>query len=150
MKSEILQPMTLLALWTMVVWLWMYATRLPAMGKVPGLDAKNMVGGVGTDLDKVLPGKIQWIAHNYNHLHEAPTVFYAVALALAFMGSGGGFNATLAWIYLGLRIAHSLVQILWNRVMVRFLLFALSSVVLAMLVVHAVLAAFNGQPVQLH
>jgi hypothetical protein len=143
MKSAILQPVVLLAVWTMFMWLWMYITRLPAMGKVPGLDVNNMVGGVGTDLDKVLPGKIQWIAHNYNHLHEQPTVFYAVSLALAFMGAGDGMNAKIAWAYVILRILHSLVQALWNRVAVRFAIFALASIALIMLTVHAALIAFH-------
>jgi hypothetical protein len=137
--SDILHPVVALALWTMIIWLWMYATRLPAMGKVPGFDTKNWVGGVGADLDKVLPGKTQWVAHNYNHLHEAPTVFYAVSIVLALIGQGNGFNAQIAWGYVFLRIAHSLVQILWNRVVVRFAIFALSSVALIMLVVHAYL-----------
>lgn len=143
MKSAILQPVVLLAVWTMFMWLWMYITRLPAMGKVQGLDVNNMVGGVGTDLDKVLPGKIQWIAHNYNHLHEQPTVFYAVSLALAFMGAGDGLNAKIAWAYVILRIAHSLVQALWNRVAVRFAIFALASIALIMLTVHAALIVFR-------
>lgn len=142
MHSEILQPVVLLALWTMFIWLWMYATRLPAMGKVEGLDVNKWVGGVGTDLDKVLPHKIQWIAHNYNHLHEAPTVFYAVALVLAITGNGDGVAANLAWVYVGLRIAHSLVQAIWNRVVVRFALFALSSIVLIFLTIQAALAVF--------
>ena len=139
MKSEILQPIVALAAWTMIMWLWMYATRLPAMGKVEGLDAGKMVGGTGKSLDDVLPGKVQWIAHNYNHLHEAPTVFYAVALVLAIAGAGDGMNAKIAWAYVGLRVAHSLVQALWNRVAVRFALFVLSSIALIMLVVHAAL-----------
>lgn len=139
MKSEILQPIVALAAWTMVMWLWMYATRLPAMGKVEGLDAGKMVGGTGKSLDDVLPGKVQWIAHNYNHLHEAPTVFYAVALVLAIAGAGDGMNAKISWAYVGLRVAHSLVQALWNRVAVRFALFVLSSIALIMLVVHAAL-----------
>ncbi len=142
MQSEILQPIVVLAAWTMIMWAWMYATRLPAMAKVPGLDAKNMVGGLGTDLDKVLPGKIQWIAHNYNHLHEQPTVFYAVALSLAFMDQGDGINAGLAWTYVILRVAHSLVQALWNRVMVRFMIFLTSGVVLVAMTLHAALAVF--------
>ncbi len=143
MTSTIFQPIVALAAWTMIMWVWMYATRLPAMGKVPGLDAKNLVGGIGADLDKVLPGKIQWIAHNYNHLHEQPTVFYAVAFALALMGQGDGFNTTLAWIYVGLRVAHSLVQVLLNRVIIRFAIFALSGVALAAMTLHAVIAAFH-------
>ncbi len=142
MNSPILAPVVALALWTMVMWLWMYITRLPAMAKVKGLDAKSMIGGIGSDLDKVMPGKVQWIAHNYNHLHEAPTVFYAVAISLALLGAGDGMNLCIAWVYVGLRIAHSLVQALWNRVMVRFLIFALSSITLIMLTVHAALLVF--------
>ena len=143
MNSEILQPVVALAAWTMVMWIWMYATRLPAMGKVEGLDTKNWVGGVGGDLDKVLPAKIQWIAHNYNHLHEAPTVFYATALVLAIVGQGDNLNATIAWAYFALRVAHSLVQVLSNRVMIRFSLFALSSIALIMLVAHAAISVFS-------
>jgi hypothetical protein len=143
MHSEILQPVIVLAAWTMIIWLWMYATRLPAMSKVDGLDVSNRVGGVGGDLDKVLPAKTQWVAHNYNHLHEAPTIFYAVAIVLAIIGQGDGFNAQIAWAYVGLRITHSLVQILWNRVAVRFVLFLLSSIALIMLVTHAAISVFS-------
>jgi hypothetical protein len=140
---EILKPLAVLAGWTMVMWWWMYITRLPAMGKA-GIDSKGLVGGTGKTLDDVLPAKTQWIAHNFNHLHESPTVFYAVALALALIGQGDGLNLTIAWIYVALRIAHSLVQALWNRVMVRFLLFALSSLALMALVVHLLMAVFHG------
>lgn len=140
MKSEILQPVVALAAWTMLMWLWMYATRIPAMGKVPGLETGKLVGGTGKNVDGVLPDKIQWIAHNYNHLHEAPTVFYAVALVLAFTGNGDGLNAEIAWAYVGLRILHSLIQALWNRVAIRFLVFVLSSLALIALVVHAAMA----------
>lgn len=143
MKSEILQPIVALAAWTMIMWLWMYATRIPAMNKA-GVDAGNMVGGTGKDLEAVLPGKVQWIAHNYNHLHEAPTVFYAVALVLAISGQGDGMNATIAWAYVGLRVLHSLIQALWNRVMVRFLVFVLSSVALIALTLHAAIAVCSG------
>ena len=69
----------------------------------------------GAKLEALLDAKIQWKAHNYNHLHEAPTVFYAVALLLAMIGRGDGMNATIAWVYVGLRIAHSLWQSLVNN-----------------------------------
>ena len=138
---EILKPLAVLAGWSMVMWLWMYATRLPAMSKAK-IDTKNLTGGTGKDLENILPANVQWIAHNYNHLHEAPTVFYAVALALAMIGQGDGLNAQLGWAYVGLRIAHSIVQATWNRVMVRFLLFALSSFALMALTLHLVMAVF--------
>ncbi len=112
------------------------------MQKAPDLDTANLVGGTGGALDGVLPDSIQWKAHNYNHLHEAPTVFYAVALVLALIGAGDGQNALIAWIYVGLRIIHSLVQATANRVMVRFVLFALSSLVLIWLIVKAAILVF--------
>ncbi len=139
---EILQPVVVLAGWTMVMWLWMYITRLPAMSAAK-IDSKNLIGGTGQTLDAVLPAKTQWIAHNYNHLHEAPTVFYAVALVLAIIGQGDGFNASIAWAYVGLRIVHSLVQVISNRVIVRFGLFVLSSLALMMLIAHAAMALFQ-------
>ena len=140
---EILKPVIVLAGWTMVMWLWMYITRLPAMTAAK-IDSKTLVGGTGQTLDAVLPAKTQWIAHNYNHLHEAPTVFYAVALVLAMIGQGDGFNATIAWAYVGLRVVHSLVQVTSNRVIVRFAIFVLSSLALIMLVAHAAMALFQG------
>ena len=143
MHSEILKPVAVLALWTMVMWLWMYATRIPAMQKTPGLDVNGMVGSTGRSLDDILPARVQWVAHNYNHLHEAPTVFYAVALVLAILGAGNGLNADIAWAYVGLRIAHSLLQVLVNRVVVRFAIFALSSLCLIALCIHAAMAAFS-------
>jgi hypothetical protein len=120
----------------MVMWLWMYATRIPAMSRAK-IDAAKLVGGTGKSLDEVLPPEVQWKAHNYNHLMEQPTVFYAVALALAVGGMGGGLNAQLAWAYVGLRILHSLIQATVNRVMWRFGIFALASLALIALCVHA-------------
>lgn len=139
---EILKPVVALAAWTMIMWLWMYATRIPAMTRA-GIDAKTLTGGTGTSLDQVLPPSVQWKAHNYNHLHEAPTVFYAVALVLAIVGQGDGMNALLGWAYVVLRVLHSLVQSISNRVIVRFGLFLLSSLALIALTFHAGIAVFG-------
>ena len=143
MESAILGPVVALAAWTMIMWIWMYATRLPAMSRA-GIDATKIVGSTGGGLRDVLiakgEDKASWVADNYNHLHEAPTVFYAICLVLAMVGQGDNLNATIAWTYVAFRVAHSLVQILSNRVVVRFGLFALSSLALIMLVVHAVMS----------
>jgi hypothetical protein len=146
MHAEILKPIIVLAAWTMIVWVWLYATRLPAMARAK-IDGVNMVGTTGRSLRDLLVAageeKASWVADNYNHLMEQPTLFYAIALTLAFMGAGDGVNALIAWIYVALRIAHSLVQITFNRVVVRFALFALASLALAALVLHAVLTVFH-------
>lgn len=141
MASPILQPVAVLLGWTMLVWIWMYATRIPAMGKAK-IDVGNLVGGTGGALDGVLPDQVQWKAHNYNHLMAEPTIFYAASLVLAIQGAGDGLNAKIAWAYVGLRIAHSLWQILVNKVSIRFLLFALSSLCLMALVLHAIITVF--------
>ncbi len=140
---DILQPAIALMIWTMIMWAWMYATRIPAMSKAPGIEKPTkLVGTTGASLRQELPDSVNWKADNYNHLHEAPTVFYAVAIILAILGQGDGMNAFLAWIYTGLRIAHSLIQVTANKVIVRFVLFALSSVVLIVLIGKAALLVF--------
>lgn len=146
--SPIFAPIVALAAWTMVIWVWMYATRLPAMSRAR-IDGTKLVGSTGRSLRDVLVAageeRASWVADNYNHLLEQPVVFYAITLVLAMIGQGFGFNLVLAWAYVGLRVVHSLVQVTSNRVMVRFALFALASVALMGLVLHAALALLHGQ-----
>lgn len=136
MNSPILAPAAVLVLWSLVMLMWMAALRLPAMSKA-GIDLATLVGGRGRDLQGVVPDKINWVAHNYDHLMEQPTIFYATVAILALNGAGDGTNLTLAWAYVLLRVAHSLVQALWNRVAVRFTLFSLSTAALAVLAINA-------------
>lgn len=137
----ILQPVVALAAWTMVMWLWMYATRIPAMIALK-VDPDSLARDPDAKLDNLLPPQVQWKAHNYNHLHEAPTVFYAIALVLAITGEGDGYAAVLGWIYVAARVAHSLVQATVNRVIVRFAVFLFSSLVLTILIALAAAAMF--------
>ena len=135
----ILQPVVVLAAWTMVMWLWLYGTRIPALSAAK-VDPDDLAHDTTKGLDQILPPQVQWKAHNYNHLHEAPTVFYAVALVLAIIGEGDGLNAQMAWVYVGLRVVHSVIQATINRVKFRFLIFALSSFTLMFLVARAAMA----------
>lgn len=139
MSSPILAPVIALALWTHVMWAWMYATRIPAIrkAKLP-LDPLAPRG----EQMATLPAQVRWKADNYNHLMEQPTVFYAVAVSLAVLGAGGGTNATLAWVYVALRVIHSLVQSTINQIEVRFGVFVLSSLVLIALTVNAACLVF--------
>jgi len=137
----ILQPVVALAIWTMVMWVWMYATRIPAMNAAQ-LSSEELSRLNQAKLDAVLPPEVQWKAYNYNHLHEAPTVFYAIAVLLAIVGAGDGLAAQLGWAYVALRVVHSLVQAIANKVMARFLIFVLSSFVLMALIVLAAIAVF--------
>ena len=141
MHAEILQPVVALVAWSLVMLLWVYCTRLPALKKA-GIDLSRARGGRPGILDTMVDERVQWPAHNYNHLMEQPTLFYAVALTLALLGAGNGMNAWIAWAYVALRILHSLVQTISNKIALRFPLFVLSSLALVALTLHAAMVVF--------
>jgi hypothetical protein len=139
MHSPILAPLVALVLWSFVMWAWLYATRLPAV-------AKNRIvfdpRRPAAEFHAQLPAEVRWKADNYNNLMEQPTLFYAVALTLALLGEGAGLNAALAWLYVGLRVAHSLVQALVNVIVLRFAIFMAASLVLLVMSARAALVVF--------
>lgn len=135
-QSPILAPAVVLVLWSLFMLAWLAITRLPAMSKV-GIRLGSIVGSRGVNLDGVVPDRVNWKSHNYTHLMEQPTLFYVTVVILALVGEGGGVNLQLAWAYVVLRIVHSLVQSLWNRVIVRFTVFGLSTLALLGLAVNA-------------
>ncbi|WP_372779805.1 MAPEG family protein [Litorivivens sp.] len=133
-QSPILGAVVALVAWSLVMWLWMYATRIPAIAKANLELDPNAPNGQQMAL---LPPRVRWKADNYNHLMEQPTLFYAIAITLAVLGAGDGVNATLAWAYVGLRVLHSLIQVLVNKIEVRFLVFTLSTLPLIALTYNA-------------
>lgn len=135
MQAQILTPAAVLVLWSIVMLMWMAGTRLPALTKMGGL-GKAKPGGRGQDLEGVLPDEINWKAHNYAHLMEQPTLFYASVAILAILGPGS-LDVALAWGYVGLRVVHSIWQATVNRVPVRFALFVLSTLLLTALTLRA-------------
>lgn len=138
MHSSLIGPVVALAAWTHVMWLWLYATRLPATRRAGIVLDPNAPRG---EQMAKLPPRVRWKADNYNNLMEQPTVFYAIAISLAVLGDAG-WSVTVAWSYVGLRVVHSLVQALWNKIEVRFAFFALSSLALFALTTRAAQLAF--------
>ena len=136
--SPLLGPIVALVAWTLVIQIWMYATRLPAMRKA-GISFKGRVGTRGGSLEGKIPDEVNWKAHNYNHLLEQPTLFYAITIALILMDFDAHINVYLAWGYVGFRVLHSLVQVTVNVVFYRFLLFIGGSLCLLGLTTHAVI-----------
>lgn len=127
MPSPILAPVVALVLWSFVIWAWLYATRIPAITR---LKIKYDPYRPNGEFTAQIPAKVRWKADNYNNLMEQPTLFYAIALVLAFIGAGDGVNLVLAWLYVALRVVHSLIQALVNIVILRFAVFMVGSVVL--------------------
>ena len=145
MQAQMLAPAAVLVAWTLIVLLWIIPARFGAIAKVEDKSQLGKVGGRGQDLEGKIPDKANWPAHNHTHLHEQPTLFYAVSVILAVVGAGA-IDVTLAWIYVALRIVHSLWQILVNKIPVRFLLFLASSIVLIVMAVRAIMATAFADP----
>lgn len=135
MQREMLAPAAVLVLWTLVMLIWLGRTRLPAMRRLGGL-GNVAPGGRGQELEPVIPAQVAWKSHNYTHLHEQPTLFYAVCVILALTGATW-IDVLLAWGYVGVRIAHSLWQAMVNTIPVRFTLFMVSSALLLALAIRA-------------
>ena len=143
MDKTILAPAAVLVLWSIIMLVWLAATRLPAL-KTIGIDMTKAVGGRGADIDPNMPPSIAWKSHNYAHLMEQPTIFYATVAILAIAGASGGINTTLAWAYVALRIVHSLWQAMINTVPIRFALFLLSTACLIGLAINALRATLGA------
>jgi hypothetical protein len=141
MNNPIFAPVVALVAWSMIMAVWMVVARIkgfkgidPALLSAPGLRS--------VDIEAHVPGAAKWPGHNYNHLMEQPTVFYAVAIILALAGGGGGTDMYLAWGYVILRVVHSLVQATFNNVSVRGPIWMLSTVVLILLTYRAAMLVF--------
>ncbi len=141
MSTAILAPAALLVIWSIVMLFWMAGTRLPAAKKM-GIDITAKPGGRGPDVDPQLPDKVAWKSHNYTHLMEQPTLFYATVIILAVAEAGTGINLWLAWAYVLLRITHSIWQATVNLVNVRFLLFVASTICLLIMAMNAFFTTF--------
>ena len=132
----LLDAVLALILWSLLVWVWMYVRRIPAMKKA-GIDTQSAKHPGSLNQ---LSSATRAVADNYNHLHEQPTVFYALVFYsyltdLGNHGNLGDIAIILAWFYVGLRVLHSIVQNTANNVVVRFIVFSLSSISLIALAV---------------
>ena len=139
MQAHMLAPAAVLVAWTLIMQFWMILTRFPAL-KNANIDLKAAApGGRGQDLEGRLPPQVMWKSHNYTHLMEQPTIFYAAVVILAIAGSSQ-IDVILAWTYVAIRIVHSIWQATVNRIPIRVTLFATSSLFLIALAIRALQA----------
>ena len=136
----ILAPAAVLVLWSLVVLLWVTVTRFPAFARAGITIGEAEPGSRYVDVESMMPKKVNWKSHNYTHLMEQPTIFYAAVAVLALAGEGSGINASLAWAYVGIRVVHSIWQSTVNIISVRVTLFTLSTLCLWGLAINSVRA----------
>ncbi len=146
MQAQMLAPAAILVVWTLIVMFWIIPSRFGAVAKLKDKSAlPRKKGARGGDLEGVIPDRANWPAHNHTHLHEQPTLFYAVSAILAIVGATE-VDVLAAWIYVALRILHSLWQILFNAIPVRFALFLASTIALIVLAIRAIMATVFADP----
>jgi len=139
-QHGLISPVVALVIWSLIIWLWMYATRIPAMRKA---GVPPQAGTFARELNTRMPAHARQIADNYNHLMEQPTIFYAACFALQLLGQTDATTVGLAWTYVVLRVVHSIVQARFNVVVLRFSVFVLSTIALAALAIRAAMSAFS-------
>ncbi|RGP40258.1 hypothetical protein BPTFM16_00540 [Altererythrobacter insulae] len=145
MQAQMLAPAAVLVLWSVIMVFWVALSRFPAIAKLEDKSKIGKPGGRGQNLEGILPDKVMWKSHNYTHLMEQPTIFYPAVIVIALTG-GSAIDVLLAWVYVAIRIVHSLWQSLINTLPLRIALFTLSSLVLAALAVRAVIATLFADP----
>jgi len=128
-QISILLPVLTLAFWTFIIFAIMAPARFYFLRmKHPQTAAhtKNLKG--------LLPPWTERVSDNYNHLFEQPVVFYVIALSIVVINNIEPFMIQLAWTYVALRVLHSIVQITFNFVPLRFTLFVTSWLILGYMI----------------
>ena len=139
-EHGLIGPALALVLWSLVIMVWLYATRIPAMQRAKVDPQSVKLAGSGRGM---LPPAVEQVANNYNHLMEQPTIFYAACFIAQIGGATDPINIGLAWTYVALRVLHSLIQCTVNVVVLRFFIFLLASIALAALAIRTAMAMWG-------
>lgn len=115
--------------WTLVVLVILFRARKAAF-----MSGEVKIRDIAVSGD-AWPERAKLASANFSNQFETPVLFYALVLIATHVGATGWIMATLAWIYVATRIAHTWVQTGANRVMNRAkIYFAGIAALLAMLV----------------
>lgn len=136
--TQIFLPVALLALWTLLILIALGLSRVQAVraGKARAGFYRYYEGESGE------PDWLKGIGRHYHNLLELPVLFYAGALSAWALGIANGMIVQLAWAFFGLRLLHSLIHLVSNRVPLRFLAFLGGAIVLVLMWVEIILRLF--------
>jgi hypothetical protein len=131
-KLDILYPLFALAAWTFLVLILIPIVRIRSVRRRE-VRPNDFKYGEST----AVPPGVSIPNRNYMNLLELPMLFYAVCLVLFVTAGASSPAVAMAWVYVGLRIVHSLIHLSYNRVLHRLSVFALSNAALVSLWVMA-------------
>lgn len=123
----ILLPMLGMMLLTLVVWVTMYIQRI-------GYCIRNRVRTQDlTTPDRVaelIPAPVSYSAYNFRNLLELPVLFYVLCLFLYVANSVDEWYLIAAWLFVALRVVHSVIHCTVNIVIWRFVVYFVSALAL--------------------
>ena len=137
---DVLNPMLAMIAWSGCVVAMLMATRIPVVLKYWGKLQQAMHSD---EMRPKLPARMRYVTDNYNHLLEQPTLFYATVVYIHLAGTATALTVSLAWAYAGTRVVHSVVQLSVNNVSWRAAVFALSSLILLVVIIIEVITWFG-------
>jgi hypothetical protein len=136
---SILYPMFALAGWTALVLTLIPISRFRAAARREVVVDDFKFGESGA-----VPPAVSIPNRNYMNLLELPTLFYVACLLIFVTAAASAWAIALAWVYVGLRIVHSLIHLSYNNVLHRGSAFAASNGVLLALWVLAAMSLHAG------
>ena len=137
---DVLNPMLAMISWSGCVVAMLMATRIPVVLKYWGKLQQAMHSD---EMRPKLPARMRYVTDNYNHLLEQPTLFYATVVYIHLAGTATALTVSLAWAYAATRVVHSVVQLSVNNVSWRAAVFALSSLILLVVIIIEVITWFG-------
>ena len=137
MKSlNILAPLFAMIALTIIVWIYMYARRIPFIMR-SGLTPQQLTP---VEFARLSPPAVANPSDNLKNLSELPTIFYAVLLCLHVTHHVDSTYVNAAWLFVGLRVLHSAVHCTFNFIPLRFRLYAAGVLTLWFMAIRAALA----------
>jgi hypothetical protein len=133
MADPIFAPFFAMILLTIVVWVYMYARRIPFIRSLRIPDEKL----TPMELARVSPPAVANPSDNLKNLFEIPTIFYALVLFLHVTGSVDSVYLAATWVFVGFRALHSLVHCTFNLILLRFALYAISTLAVWFIAIRA-------------
>ena len=139
-QNAIFGPFLVMMVLTIVVWLFLFAKRIPFLNSVD-IEPNDITPA---KLAEISPPAVTNPSDNLKNLFEMPVLFYAMTLYLYAVGEVDNLHLIAAWVFVAFRALHSAIHCTVNAVMARFAVYALSCLALFFMVGRAALEFFAG------
>ncbi len=138
-QVAIFGPIFAMFILTFVVWVYMYARRIPFIRSLD-LPLEELTSAV---LVQRSPPSVSNPSDNLKNLFEIPIVFYALALYLYVTNQVDAVYVVVSWVFVLFRVLHSAVHCTINIVLLRFSLYLVACLSVWFILFRAALGYFR-------